>query len=188
MTKPREVDDAYIKFFGDLPPQELETTWEELFLEWLVFDYKQSGKASFLIEYVLKNPDGLMDKEIDSFRQIAQTHIYSMFEIREIERGEWFVLEDLHTGKAYQVYEKKGTLSIKEAGTIPGRIANVDDRWYLVGANSIYLPIVYTQKLKQIMRKTKIKNYSPKDTVDLLRHQALKSAEGSFNKEHGSQN
>lgn len=168
MNKPYEVDEAYRQFFGSLPFDKLKTEWEELFLEWLIFDYKQKTGTSFLIEYILRNPDQLDDKTIDQFNQIAKTHIYSMFEIQEIKKGEWFILEDLHTGKAYKVYEKKGTLTMQNVGAIPGRIAEVDNCWYLVGANSVYFPITYTQRSKMYMRKMKIRNYSPKDTVDLL--------------------
>lgn len=168
MTKPNVVDEAYLKFFGYLPVEKLTTEWEELFLEWLVYDYKQSSGTTFLIEYILRNPDGLDNKKVDQFEQIAQSQIYSMFEILEIKRGEWFILENIHTGKTYQVYEKKGTLSLNHPGTIPGRIAKVDDRWYLVGANSVYFPMTHTSRAKKHMRKMKINHYSPKDTVELL--------------------
>lgn len=176
-NKPHEVDRAYKKFFGILPFDRLKTEWEELFLEWLIFDYKQKTGTSFLLEYILRNPDQLDDKTINQFSQIAKTHIYSMFEIKEIKKGEWFVLEDIHTGETYKVYEKKGTSTIQGPGTIPGRIAKVDDNWYLVGANSVYLPITHTQRAKMHMRNMKIKKYSPKDTVELLMASENKSQE-----------
>jgi len=84
MGKPFEVDEAYRKFFGSLPFDKLQIEWEELFLEWLIFDYKQKTGTSFIIEYILRNPDKLDYKTIDQFEQIAKTHIYSMFEIKEI--------------------------------------------------------------------------------------------------------
>lgn len=167
-NKSYEVDEAYRKFFGFLPFDKLQKEWEELFLEWLIFDYKQKTGTTFLIEYILKNPHKLDDKTIDQFTQIAKTHIYSMFEIQEIKKGEWFNLEDLHAGKTYKVNEKRGTLTVQGKGTIPGRIAQVDNRWYLVGANSVYFPITHTQRFKAHTRKMKIRNYSPKDTVELL--------------------
>jgi hypothetical protein len=168
MAKPDRVNKAYQEFFGFLPPSELKTEWEELFLEWLIFDYKQTGRMTFLTEYVLKNPDKLEKQVISQFEQIVKTHFYSMFEIQEIKKGEWFILEDIFSGKTYQVYEKKGTLIIKGKGAIPGRIAEVNGCWYLVGANPIHFPVAYTDKFKENVKKMKIKNYSPRDTVELL--------------------
>lgn len=168
MAKPAEVDNAYREFFGPLSVDQLQKEWEELFLEWLIFDYKQKGGTTFLVEYILRNPDKFDAKKINQFEQISRSQIYSMFEILEIKKGELFILEDIHTGKTYQVYDKKGTSSIKHLGTIPGRIAKVDGRWYLVGANSVYFPITHTQRSKKIMRKIKITNFSPKDTVEQL--------------------
>jgi len=140
-------------------------------LEWLVFDYKQKSGTSFLVEYTLKNPDRLDGSRISQFTQIVKTQVYSQFEILEINKGRWFVLENLHTGKTYKVYEKKGTTAIKYPGTIPGRIAKVDNRWYLVGANTVYFPITYTQRHKRYMRDLKITDYFPKHTVELLMNQ-----------------
>src|SRR3989338_9491196 len=171
MTRPSEVDEAYKQFFRDLPFEQLKPEWEELFLEWLMFDYKPKSGASSLVEYILKDPDHIEKIVRDQFQQIAQTQKYSLFEILEIERSKWFLLEDIYTGKTYKVYEKKGTTQIKNPGQIPGREANVDGRWYLVGANSVYFPITYTKRLKGKIRKMKLRNFSPKDTVELLRAQ-----------------
>jgi hypothetical protein len=171
MQKPAEVDEAYRQFFGALPFSELKQEWEELFLEWLIFDFKHENKPTFLVLYILKNPDGIDKNTLDQFEQIAETDFYSNFEIRKIKQGEWFSLEDLFTGKIYTVYDKKGSESVRGRGTIPGRIAQVDDKWYLVGANSVYFPITYTERAKKHMRKLKMKNFSPRDTVELLRSQ-----------------
>lgn len=169
MQRPPEVDSAYKEFFGSLPFSELKPEWEELFLEWLIFDYKASTGTLFLIEYVLRNPDNLNKDTINQFEQIAKTQFYSQFEILEIKRGQWLKLEDLFTGKIYTVYEKKGSETLSEKGVIPGRLAKVDGKWYLVGANSIYFPITYTQRAKKHMREFKPKKFSPQDTFELLK-------------------
>src|SRR3989338_855965 len=156
MTRPSEVDEAYKQFFRDLPFEQLKPEWEELFLEWLMFDYKPKSGASSLVEYILKDPDHIEKIVRDQFQQIAQTQKYSLFEILEIERSKWFLLEDIYTGKTYKVYEKKGTTQIKNPGQIPGRVANVDGRWYLVGANSVYFPITYTKRLKGKMKRMEL--------------------------------
>lgn len=171
MTKPAEVDEAYRQFFGLLPFSELKPQWEQLFIEWLIFDYKPPIKTSFLIEYTLRNPDHLDRSTLNQFEQIVKTQLYSQFEIFKIKRGLWIYVEDLFSGKTYKVYDKKASESVPAKGIIPGRIAKVDNMWYLVGANSIYFPITYTERARRHMRKLKMKNFSPRDTVELLRSQ-----------------
>lgn len=168
MEKPAEIDNAYKQFFGSLPFSELKPEWEELFLEWVIFDFKRPTGPPFLIEYVLRNPDNLDRKTLDQFEQIAKTQFYSQFEITKIQKGQWLCLENLLTGDVYTVYEKKGSETLTDRGIIPGRIARVDGKWYLVGANSVYYPITYTERAKTGMRKLKIKTFSPRDTVELL--------------------
>lgn len=171
MQKPAEVDEAYRQFFGALPFSELKKEWEELFLEWLIFDYKQLFGMSFLTEYILKNPDNFDKRSIDQLEEVAKTQFYGQFEILEIKRGQWIRVEDLFTGKVYIIYEKKGSETLSGRGVIPGRIAKYEGKWYLVGANSVYFPITYTERAKRHMRKLKIKKFSPRDTVELLRSQ-----------------
>lgn len=170
LEKPAVVDRAYFEFFGLLPPSDLEKEWEDLFLEWLIFDYQQKNGTSFFIEYTLKNPDQLSKDKIAKFKQVAETQFYSFFEIQDIKKGQWFILENLHDGKIYKVYEKKGTSIIKGPANLPGRIAKINNRWYLIGANSVYFPTTYTKRAKKVIREMKIKNYSPKDTVNILRN------------------
>ncbi|MCL4419368.1 hypothetical protein M1146_04675 [Patescibacteria group bacterium] len=169
MAKPAEVDAAYKQFFGSLPFSELKPEWEELFSEWLIFDYKTSPGMSFLIEYILKNPSNINKELLDQLEQVAKTQIYSQFEILAIHRGQWIRLEDLFTGKVYTVYENKGSETLPGKGIIPGRIAEYEQKWYSVGANSVYFPIMHTERAKTHMRKLRIKNFSPRDTVELLR-------------------
>lgn len=128
----------------------------------------RSKGISFSAEYVLKNPDKLEGKELDRFKQIVETHFYSQFEILAIKRSQWIRVEDLFSGNSYIIYEKKGSETLPKRGVIPGRVAKVDGRWYLVGANSVYFPITYTERAKEHFKKIKMKNYSPRDTVELL--------------------
>lgn len=175
MIHPDEVDLAYKQFFGMLPFSELKSEWEELFLEWLIFDFKTLKRTSFLAEYVLKNPDKLDNKALDQFKQIVETQFYSQFEIQKIKRGQLITVEDLFTAETYTIYEKKGSERLSERGILPGRIAKVDEKWYLVGANSVYFPITYTERAKRNIREIKIKNFSPKDTIELLMSQEQSS-------------
>lgn len=170
MTEPDVVDQAYLDFFGSLDPHDLKQEWEDLFLEWLIFDYRQEGSVSFLHKYVLKNPAKLAEKKLNIFTQTAETNHYSNFEILQIKRGEWLMLEDIFTGKKYKVYEKKGSRQLPNKGTVPGRIAKINGKYYLVGANSVFFPITHTERSKKLMREGNFNKFSPRDTVDLLRN------------------
>lgn len=108
---------------------------------------------------------------LDQFEAVVKTQFYSQFEIFAIKRGQWMRLEDLLTGKTYTVYEKKGSETLPGRGVLPGRIAQFEQKWYLVGANSVYFPMTYTERAKRNMKKFKIKNFSPKDTIELLMDQ-----------------
>lgn len=171
MKNPTDVDRAYQIFFGSLPFSQLKTEWEDLFVEWLVFDFKRSGKPTFVVEYVLKNPGRLSDVALSQLKQIASTHFYSQFEVLEIRKGEWLRVIDLFSGKFYRIYDKKGSESIASPGVVPARAACVNNRWYWVGANSVYFPVTYTKRAKILMKKLAKKDFSPKDTVELLRRQ-----------------
>lgn len=171
MKNPVEVDRAYEQFFGSLPFSELKPEWEELFLEWLIFDFRTLFKTAFIAEYILQNPDDLKEEILNQFIQIAETHHYSHFEVIKIKKGEWIEIEDLYSGKMYRVYDKKTSETIASFGTIPVRVAQVEGKWYLVGANSVFFPITHTARAKKNMLDINGKGYSPKETVDLLRDQ-----------------
>lgn len=176
----KDVDEAYRQFFGSLPFSELKPQWEELFWEWLIFDFKVKNQFTFLEGYILGNPDNFDGDEIIKLKQVEKTQFYSQFEITEIKRGQWILAEDLHSGKIYKIYEKKGSEALSGPGVIPGRIARYENKWYLVGANSVFFPITYTQRAKKNMRLLKVGNFSPRDIVELLRAQEQRPA-GSIN-------
>ncbi len=169
LEKPAIVDRAYFEFFGPLPISDLTQEWEDLFLEWLLFDHQQENGMSFFVEYTLKNPDQLDKNKINQFKQITETQFYSFFEVQKVEKGQWLILEDLHSGKIYKAHEKKGASIIKAPANLPGRLAKIDNRWYLIGAKNVYFPNTYTEKTKKNLREMKIKKYSPQDTFQILK-------------------
>lgn len=119
LTKPNEFERALHEFFPS--EDEVDQASEEIrsyFIEWLIFEYKQTSSATFLAEYVLKNPDLLDGQTISQFRQIAETQWYSDFQIIKIRRGSHIKIEDVFTGKKYDVFDKLGSENLTPEGLI----------------------------------------------------------------------
>ncbi len=181
-TKLSEVEIAEKQFFSatDFPLKDADNEdIKGLFLEWLIYDYRQTNGNTFFIEYVLKNPDNLPVNKFSELEQIAKTHFYSEFEIKKIGSG-YFDLEDIATAKTYRAYDKKGSDNAKYGkGLLRCRVANVNGRWYFVGANPIFLTMVYTSRMKKILRKDASIKFNVKDTVELLEKQNRQQPEVS---------
>lgn len=173
-NKPHEIDRALTDFFGKPPSVPFEDeNIEALFLEWLMYEFKQTSGPTFFIEYVLKNPDHLPEKQIRQFQQIIQTQRYSEYEILHITPGSHLTLEDVFSGKTFDVYDTIGSINTKERGMLKARIACIDNAWHLVGANPIYVPMVYTARMKKMLkREFGRKETSIKDTAQMLLQQA----------------
>lgn len=170
-TKPHLVDTALKEFFKDTPPitHEQENEAFPLFSEWLIYDYRQPGGSSFIIEYTLKNPDHLPAAELSRFEQVTKTQRYGGFEIISIKRGEWIDVEHLFLGEKTKVYDVSSSKTIPDKGTVVGRIACVEGKWYFVGANPFYFSMTYTPRMKKIMQSEKTNPYmSPKETWELV--------------------
>lgn len=165
-TRPEEVERAGNQFFKGLPPEN-EDDALPLFWEWLIYDYARGEKASFLVEYCLKNPDNLPEETLVKLRQAAETNLYSIFEITEVVKSEYVLLSDLFTGENYRVFDKSSTPTLPDYGTLHARIANVGGRWQFTGANPIYTPITYTDRARQTYKKIKTK-FTPKDTYEIV--------------------
>lgn len=109
----------------------------------------------------MKNPDNLSSDEVSKLKQIEQTQFYSNFEIQNT-KGEWLMLEDILTGKIYKVFDRLASQEMKRVkGTFFNRLAKVDDKWYLVGSNPVLFPIVYTSRMKKMLRENKLDENTP---------------------------
>ena len=165
-TKIEVVNQAFTEFFAktNLPDNTQEKEAFPLFVEWLIFDFRQQSGVSFLNEYILKNPDKIEEKILNQLKQVAETFIYGGFEIVYVDRKLSLInLEHLFSGKTYAVYDKMGASSVAEKGTIINRIAKVDGGWYMVGSNPIYLPNTFTKRFKKILKGQSVYP-SPQDT------------------------
>lgn len=169
---PDLVQSAYSQFFSsiDLPNKDQEQDAHALFSEWLIYDFHEQDKSTFLAEYFLKNPDNLGQSELAQIEQVIQTNWYGGFQIGKRKKNYLFEVEHLFSGRKIIIYDKQGYSNLPDEGTIISRVALVDGRWYLVGANPLYLPQTYTLRMKRIMRKNANIIYStPRDAWELLK-------------------
>lgn len=171
-TKTDEVEKAAKKFFGSYRPREDRDEDEMLlglYSEWLIYEYRQQSGSTFFAEYILKNPDHLTESELDTCTQILQTQKYSEFQIVTTKPGIYIELEDVATGQLYKIYDKLGSNNTEKKGLLRARIAKVNNKWYMVGANPLYLPMEYTPRMKKILRKELKGNpFTSRDTAQML--------------------
>ena len=153
-TKPAEIDRGLIEFFGSVPEKPYENeNIEPMFWEWMIFEFKQTNGPNFITEYVLKNPDSLAKAELTKLEQAAQTFYFSEFEIMETVPGSYMLLEDIFTGDKYKIYDRLESSNITGKGMLMTRIAKIEKKWYLVGANPVHFPLTYTSRMKRMLRK-----------------------------------
>lgn len=170
-TQQGDVQKALGQFFGQtsFPDKDQEEEAYPLFSEWLIFDYKQANGLTFLADYILRNPDDLDKKLLSSFQQVLASQWYGEFEITEVVRSKYVLLEHLYSSTKVQVYDKTSTVSIPEEGTLHARLGKNDGKWYFVGANPIYMPLTHTKRMKQLLQKEIDRpKFSPIDTWRLL--------------------
>ena len=133
-----------------------------LFNEWLVYDFKMPDGKTLIEDFAQKNPENLSQQTLSFYRNLINTNHYAYFEVQKVLPEEGLVLEDIVTGKVYDVKEKSATRVLKEKTIFYGRVGKVNGNWELVGANTSYLPIQITERVKDLFRKDP-KPFSPKD-------------------------
>lgn len=171
-TKPDQAQKGFEKFWGkNTVPDRNDTELWQYYMEWIMFDFRLKNGSTFLIEYSLTNPDNLDKNIINQFKQIAETQNYSQYQVLGVKRGEYVELEDIYTGKIYKAYDKLGSESMDPESSIFARLAKVDSKWYLVGANPVGMPITYTERMKKMLRRNfnpKKDRLTPKDAYKLI--------------------
>jgi hypothetical protein len=103
-------------------------------------------------------------------KQAAETNKYGGFEIVSVKRGSFIRVEHLFSGETFDIYDHIGSLNINEQGTIIGRIAKIDKKWYLIGTDPSYLGHSFTKRMRRML-KGQIAYPSPRDTLQLLINQ-----------------
>ena len=140
-----------------------------LFNEWLIFDYKLPTETTISTDYYLKNPDNLPEDIMKELKQILETQTYEMFELEDAKPGEYVMVYSLFGGKRYKVIERTFSQeAVGKKGSFYNRIAKVNDDYYFVGSNPVFLPITHTDRSRRFYLETDKTPLSPKDALKLL--------------------
>ena len=142
-----EIRRALVVFFGDRNIK-IDETAEGLFNEWLLYDFKMLNNRSFLEEYVMTNPENLIDKNLKIYKGFLDNK-FGIFEVIKIQKGESLKVIDLQSGVEYIINEKTATQHLKRGNVFIGRIGRVEGCYELVGANPIFLNSTINQQFRQ---------------------------------------
>lgn len=166
------VERAGEEFFADFDEDvEFDPLVEGLFNEWLIFEFVLPSSRTPIVEYYLLDPDGLSEEELAELRQIVETARFEFLEILETKKGEWIRVLGVFTGKEYKIDERLGSME-HDKGCLWGRVAKVNGRWVFVGSDPLFLPVVYSERMRRILRrsanKESKKKMSAKDVLGFL--------------------
>ncbi|MCX6809393.1 MAG: hypothetical protein NTZ65_01430 [Candidatus Berkelbacteria bacterium] len=159
-----EVEKAIEEFFDNssIPkntiPFENEAE-EDLFADWIVFDYRLSSGSKLIESFIREFGDELSEKDRNSYEEM-QFNKYGLFEVKRIMLDEWIDLESISTSKVYRVKEKMGTYGTSVGRLLIGRLGKQDGQWRIIGSNPIEVPVHLSKGAKQCFAK--IKDLSPK--------------------------
>lgn len=171
---PKLIAHAFREFITQVDPDIdeddnlAEDMLQSLCLEWFLFDFKLEDGTTPLERLVEAAPAGITKKELDEFRQSAETHLSSTFLVVGVHPALSLVtLEDLSTGQRYPVTDASLSHSLPDDGGIIGaRLVYVDGTWYFPGNPAFYYPVVPTKRMLEMLRE----NANPEERfIDLAR-------------------
>ena len=135
------------------------------FTEWFIFDYQWRDGGTTLESFCDNNPLGFEKADLQIYKDL-QANLYGMWEVVSVEPGKSLELENLQTGKKFNVKEYKATFQLRPKDIFYNRLAFIDSRWEIVGADSFNLGIKFNKSVKEIWRKDR-SLITPKDAVKM---------------------
>ena len=173
---------------------EMEEDDETLFNEWFIFDFKLSKGKTPLEDFYERNPYQLNMARLQVYKDLQDNH-FGLYKVKEVRLGEGLTLENLQTGKVYQVREFSATFGLKKGQVFSGRVGKVADHYELVGGDPSFKPIRLDTNLEKIFRKDKTKlnpkilkytflNSKPdeSDQLSIRDYSSLEGVEADFKK------
>ncbi|NQU82702.1 MAG: hypothetical protein HQ539_02015 [Parcubacteria group bacterium] len=121
---------------------------EVTFNEWFIFDFKFKNGKTPLEDFYETNPYNFKMIRLQVYKDLQDNH-FGLYEAKEVRLGESIVLENLQTGKIYEVREYSATFGLKKGQVFSSRVGKVGDHYELVGSNPRFGPV----RLDKTMRK-----------------------------------
>lgn len=146
---------------------------EEIFNEWFLFDFKLTNGRTPLENFYETNPYNLKMVRQQVYKDL-QENDFGLYEVKEVRLGEGLTLENLQTGRIYQVREYAATFGLKRGQIFSARVGKVGDHYELVGSNSCFGPVKLNKTLKKSFQEMKEK-LNPK----ILHHYLFKQQDSA---------
>jgi len=126
---------------------DLEATQEEenLFTEWLFYDFKMENGKTMLEDFYDTNPFSLSKKELSVYKDLKK-NIYGLYKVLGVKAGEGLTLKNIQTGRKYFVHEFSGSLGINKGIIMSGRVGRVGHHYELVGSDGLIIPLSFSKK------------------------------------------
>lgn len=157
-------DDQDIRPGGKLNIQ--DDREEDLFMEWLTFDYRLKNGKKLIEDFISINPHKMTKADLQIYEDL-QMNKYGFYEILSVKKDQYIELESLQSGKIYKAQEKAGTHNVKPKSTLICRVGKVGDHFELIGCDPLGWPAYSTDRLKKIFRRDK-SSLTPKDARKML--------------------
>ncbi|OQX00658.1 hypothetical protein BWK69_01005 [Candidatus Parcubacteria bacterium A4] len=133
---------------------EVEENDKTLFNEWFIFDFRLSNGRTPLENFYYVNPYNFNPARLQIYKDL-QENCFGLYEVLEIELGEWLCLKNIRTDKIYNVREFSATFGLLKGQIFSNRVGRVGDHYELVGGDVSFGPIRLNPSLKNIFKKNK---------------------------------
>ena len=142
---PEVVDRAGHEFFAQVQAVQEKVQKEkieQLFNEWLVYDFCLKTGKTALETYIYRNPDNLDDSELELMRQAGASNYTSHFWIETLDaQKQLLILKECSSGKAFEVRDATASQSVaSKAGIVAARLIQIDSRWYFASDPIYFMP------------------------------------------------
>ncbi|MCL2403374.1 MAG: hypothetical protein FWC86_03990 [Coriobacteriia bacterium] len=143
---PEVVDRAGQEFFAyvqatqeRIPKEKIE----QLFNEWLVYDFRLKTGKTALETYIYRNPDELDEDKLKLMQQAGESSYVGHFWIKTVNaKTQTLVLEECGSDASFKVYDATASQSIQSnAGLVAARLIQLDGNWFFASDPVFFLPI-----------------------------------------------
>jgi len=111
------------------------------FWDFFLFEYKNDFFDKKTVMEFFHGLAVLTPEQSVYLKRLIKENIYSTFRINECRYNLGWLLEDLVTGKTYEVSEKMGTHQTKTGDVVIGRIIPLDDGWVMSPGQPVLVPM-----------------------------------------------
>jgi uncharacterized protein YegJ (DUF2314 family) len=142
---PEVVDRAGQEFFASVQAVQEKISKgkvEQLFNEWMVYDFCLKTGKTALETYIYRNPNELDARELDLMQQAGDSSYVSHFWIGDVSaEDEILTLHECGTDTCYKVRDVTASQSVSSnAGLIAARLIQLDGDWYFASDPAYFLP------------------------------------------------